>query len=259
VVPTYAGCALVIWCADVPLQIAVALGPTVYLWNASSGSVEELCTAKNENDYVTSVAWAPDSTHLAVGTSDAKVQVWDVTRCKQVKELTGHTNRVSALAWNNAILSSGGRDSVVRNWDVRKRKHEACVSVLQNHEQEVCGLRWSQNGMQLASGGNDNMLCIYSASFELQHRINAHQAAVKALAWCPFQSNLLASGGGTADRCIKFWNTTTGAMLNSIDTGSQVCALQWSRHEREILSSHGYSKNQLVLWRYPSLVKVRSS
>lgn len=170
----------------------------------------------------------------------------------------GHTNRVSALAWNNAILSSGGRDSAVRNWDVRKRKHEACVSTLNNHEQEVCGLRWSHNGMQLASGGNDNMLCIYSAGFELQHRINAHQAAVKALAWCPFQSNLLASGGGTADRCIKFWNTTTGAMLNSIDTGSQVCALQWSRHEREILSSHGYSKNQLILWRYPSLVKVRA-
>ena len=37
----------------------------------------------------------------------------------------------------------------------------------------------------------------------------------------------------------------------------QVCALQWSRHEREILSSHGYSKNQLCLWKYPSLVKVR--
>jgi hypothetical protein len=35
-----------------------------------------------------------------------------------------------------------------------------------------------------------------------------------------------------------------------------VCSLVWSRHEREILSSHGYSKNQLCLWRYPSLVKV---
>jgi cell division cycle protein 20 (cofactor of APC complex) len=161
------------------------------------------------------------------------------------------------LAWNNAILSSGGRDSIICNWDVRKRKHEACVATLRTHEQEVCGLKWSQSG-QLASGANDNLLCIWNASFELQHRISAHAAAVKALAWCPFQSNLLASGGGTADRCIKFWNSTTGAMLNSIDTGSQVCALQWSRHEREILSSHGYSKNQLCLWRYPSMVKVNS-
>ena len=37
---------------------------------------------------------------------------------------------------------------------------------------------------------------------------------------------------------------------------AQVCALQWSRHEREILSSHGFSQNQLCLWRYPSMAKV---
>ncbi|WIA09936.1 hypothetical protein OEZ86_000101 [Tetradesmus obliquus] len=236
--------------------IAVALGATAYLWNAADGSIEELCSLPGEGDYITSLKWAADSTHLAVGTSSARVQVWDAARCKQVKELPGHTNRVSSLAWNNAILSSGGRDSLICNFDVRLRKAEACVATLRSHEQEVCGLAWSPSGCQLASGGNDNALCIWSAGFELQHKIAAHQAAVKALAWCPFQSNLLASGGGTADRCIRFWNTSTGAQLNSIDTGSQVCALQWSRHEREILSSHGYSKNQLCLWRYPTLVKA---
>lgn len=110
---------------------------------------------------------------------------------------------------------------MVNNWDVRKRKDQACVATLRVHEQEVCGLKWSPNGQQLASGGNDNLLCIHDASFQLQHKTVAHQAAVKALAWCPFQSNLLATGGGTADRCIKFWNTHTGACQNSIDTGSQ--------------------------------------
>ncbi|KAF8069619.1 CDC20-2 [Scenedesmus sp. PABB004] len=205
--------------------VAVALGPTVYLWNAASGTIDELCTSPNEGDYITSVQWAADSTHLAVGTSTAKVQIWDAARAKQVKELPGHTNRVSALAWNNAILSSGGRDSLVCNWDVRLRKHEACVATLRGHDQEVCGLKWSPNGTQLASGGNDNVLCIWGASGQQQHRIAAHQAAVKALAWCPFQSNLLASGGGTADRCIRFWNTTTGAQLNHIDTGSQAAEL----------------------------------
>ena len=36
----------------------------------------------------------------------------------------------------------------------------------------------------------------------------------------------------------------------------QVCALQWNPHEREILSSHGFSQNQLCLWKYPSMVKM---
>lgn len=88
-------------------------------------------------------------------------------------------------------------------------------------------------------------------------KLAEHQAAVKALAWCPFERNVLATGGGTADRCIKFWNGANGALLNSVDTGSQVCALLWSKHEKELLSSHGFSENQLCLWKYPSMVKVK--
>ncbi|KAG2428164.1 hypothetical protein HXX76_011844 [Chlamydomonas incerta] len=236
--------------------IAVALGRSVYLWNAASGGVEELCTVPNEGDYISALKWGSDGNFLAVGTSDAKVQIWDANRRKQVRELCGHTNRVSALSWNGAVLSSGSRDSTIANWDVRKRRDEACVARLTVHEQEVCGLEWSLCGQQLASGGNDNVLAIHDASFRLCHKVQAHSAAVKALAWCPYQSNLLATGGGTADRHIRFWNTHTCAMLSAIDTGSQVCALQWNPHARELLSSHGYSKNQLCLWKYPSLEKV---
>lgn len=66
-----------------------------------------------------------------------------------------------------------------------------------------------------------------------------HLAAVKAIAWSPHQHGLLASGGGTADRCIRFWNTLTGQPLQCIDTGSQVCNLAWSKHANELVSAHG--------------------
>ena len=97
------------------------------------------------------------------------------------------------------------------------------TSQLIGHKQEVCGLRWSFDGMQLASGGNDNKLFIWTprASAPLV-RFNDHTAAVKALAWSPHQNGLIASGGGTADRCIRFWNTQTSSALSSVDTGSQV-------------------------------------
>ncbi|KAJ9527605.1 hypothetical protein QJQ45_025877 [Haematococcus lacustris] len=50
---------------------------------------------------------------------------------------------------------------------------------------------------------------------------------------CNNSSNLLATGGGTADRCIKFWNTHTGVNLSSIDTGSQVGEL--TGHQGRVL------------------------
>jgi cell division cycle 20-like protein 1 (cofactor of APC complex) len=89
-----------------------------------------------------------------------------------------------------------------------------------------------------------------------RHRFAQHSAAVKALAWCPHKSGLLASGGGTADKCIRFWNAATGLQLGAVDTGSQVCQLAWSPTGLELLSAHGYSTNTLIVWRYPSMSRM---
>ena len=180
----------------------------------------------------------------------------------QLRTLKGcHQSRVGSLAWNNHILTTGGMDGQIVNNDVRIRSH--VVETYRGHTQEVCGLKWSGSGQQLASGGNDNVVHIWDRSAassnsttQYLHRLEEHTSAVKALAWCPFQANLLATGGGGGDRTIKFWNTHTGACLNSVDTGSQVCSLLWSKNERELLSSHGFTQNQLTLWKYPSMVKM---
>ncbi|KAM3381644.1 cell division cycle 20.2, cofactor of APC complex [Capsicum galapagoense] len=242
--------------------LSIALGGTVYLWDASDGATSELITVDEHNGPVTSVKWAPDGRHIAVGLNNSEVQLWDTTANQMLRSLKGgHRSRVGALDWNNHILTTGGMDGRIVNNDVRIR--HPIIDTYQAHHQEVCGLKWSASGQQLASGGNDNLLHIWDRSASSSnsttqwlHRLEDHTAAVKALAWCPFQGNLLASGGGGSDRCIKFWNTHTGACLNSIDTGSQVCSLLWNKNERELLSSHGFTQNQLTLWKYPSMVKV---
>lgn len=40
-------------------------------------------------------------------------------------------------------------------------------------------------------------------------QIYKHTAAVKGIAWHPTKIGFLASGGGTQDRSIKIWNTTS--------------------------------------------------
>lgn len=44
--------------------------------------------------------------------------------------------------------------------------------------------------------------------------------------------------------------------INSIETGSQVCNLLFSKNCNEIVSTHGYSDNAIVVWKYPSMKKV---
>ena len=72
---------------------------------------------------------------------------------------------------------------------------------------------------------------------------------LQAIAWSPHQHGLLSSGGGTADRTIRFYNTVNNTCLNSIDTGSQVCNLSWSQTVNELISTHGYSLNQIIVWK----------
>ena len=76
------------------------------------------------------------------------------------------------------VLASGSRDRLIYLRDVRVR--EPYISKLQGHKQEVCGLRWSFDDNQLASGGNDNKLYIWNLqSSSPVQRFNEHTAAVK--------------------------------------------------------------------------------
>ena len=45
--------------------------------------------------------------------------MWDVTANKKVNTLEGHSARVGALAWNGDSLSSGSRDRLILQRDVR--------------------------------------------------------------------------------------------------------------------------------------------
>ena len=235
-------------------QVAIGLERNVYVWSADTGSVS--CLLETSPDtYVSSVKWSGDGAYVGVGLGTGEVQIWDVEEGTKLRSMFGHDSRVGVMGWSKHTLSTGARSGLVFNHDVRIAQHR--VAELVSHTSEVCGMEWRSDGAQLATGGNDNLVNIWDA-----RSLNApkftktnHRAAVKALSWCPWQLNLLSTGGGSFDRHIHFWNTTTGARVNSIDTGSQVTSLRWSNHYRELVSSGGFPDNSLSIWSYPTLVR----
>ena len=125
--------------------VAIVLGQGVYLWNASTGTVQVL--QKKNSDIVTSLTWGSGST-LAVGMHSAEVQLWDVAANAPTRVMRGHTSRVANLAWASpSTLTSGARDSLIIHHDVRAKQHK--TATLEGHSGEVCGLAWSPSGSQL--------------------------------------------------------------------------------------------------------------
>ena len=150
------------------------------------------------------------------------------------------------------------------------------------HTQQICGLAWSQDGSLLATGGNDNLCLLFQASKILQQPENTdeeppeetitgldgitrtvsvprsgrvkqiiagaekhrwvHGAAVKAIAFCPWRAGLIATGGGSNDKCIHFYHAVSGACLATISVAAQVTSLIWSTTRREICATFGYAQ-----------------
>lgn len=224
--------------------LGVALGKSVFLTDNNTNEVVQLCDTDNE---YTSLSWVGAGSHLAIGQGNGLVEIYDVVKRKCIRTLSGHTDRVACLSWNNHILSSGSRDRSILHRDVRAP--EPYFEQVRTHSQEICGLKWNVEENKLASGGNDNKIYVYDGTLRTPIlKLDEHTAAVKALAWSPHRRGILASGGGTADKKLKIWNINTSAKLHDVDTSSQVCNMIWSKNSDEIVTSHGYSKYNLTLW-----------
>ena len=269
--------------------LAVALGKSVFLWNRRSRVVTRLMSTTQTGDAagnyfgdlygaatptISSVSWGSGSL-LSVATEKGEVLLYDAIRGSKVSSYCDDhgESSVNVLAWNDKMLSSGGRSSHIVNRDIRMPTRSVVSRLSHGH---VCGLKWSPEGgvrNTLASGGNDNTVRLWDAAQtnRARHTLAEHTAAVKAIAWSPHQHGLLATGGGTSDGHIRFWNSLSGDLVQAVEgnsslyTGSQVCALEWSRHTKQLLSSQGFgcdrsctNQNSLCLWSYPTMTKLYS-
>jgi len=263
--------------------LAVALGPEIYLYNGDTSETSLLMSIiKDENEnsntsllnnnIITSLSWMNNGVGIGVGLPSGILEIWDVNKKIKIREIEAHSDRISSLAWNGYVVSTGSKDKLIKNFDVRIQDSE--ISKIRQHKQEVCALRYSPEGDLLASGGNDNTAYIWDIR-KLNNKLlnisnlnevntcikplfvnNYHTAAVKAMSWCPWQRHVLATGGGSKDRTIKIFNCDNNKIIKNVDTGSQVCSIIWNKKEREIISSHGFNKNQITIWNYQKMKKI---
>ncbi|EJD36744.1 WD40 repeat-like protein [Auricularia subglabra TFB-10046 SS5] len=239
--------------------VAVALGQMIYTFMTVSGRAAKLGSCPDRT-YISSVNWSANDDILAVGLGDGSVEIWDAYSATKLRTMRGHQGRIAALSWSVHIVSSGCKDGSIWHHDVRMPQHK--VQVSSGHTGEVCGLRWRGDGELLASGGEDNLVNLWDARksgvtlqslVDTRLTIRDHVAGVKALAWAPWDSRLLASGGGTLDANINVWTVTTGARVQNVHTPAQITSLTWSLYSKEILSTHGYPTNSLMIHSFPSM------
>jgi len=234
-------------------QIVVSLPTGIYVWDASTTLYYCLTDrVEAERNPVRCLAWRTGirREQLAEGLDSGVVRIRDTEKEVIVQEWQVHDKRIGTCAWSpkGTLIATGSKDHTIGIIDPREEYH---AKTYNSHIQEVCGVKWDPDGVLLASGGNDNRMILWD------HRMmdtplhvfhSAHCAAVKALAWSPHRRGRLVSGGGTADRKLRFWDASTLSCIGDVDSGSQVCNVAWSENIDEIVSTHGFSQNHIVVW-----------
>ena len=234
--------------------LAVSLNDTVYTWDAATGVSNELLSLEDDSNPISCVKWIQEGGVIGLGTSNnGLVKLWDATRGKRLRQMTGHTDRVCTMEWNQHIITTGSRDGTILHHDVRVKKQVVGRIAPGFHKSEICTVTYNQDYSQFASTDDDGVVCIWDASPASRAtpitKFQAHSGPVKAIDWYPRKRHVLCTGG-FSDQNINLWKTNSAAptLLSQVSAEAELTSLRWSQNTNELVTSSGHPSNLLAIW-----------
>ncbi|KAK1913409.1 hypothetical protein P3342_005345 [Pyrenophora teres f. teres] len=262
--------------------LAVGLGNFVHLWSERSGvnTPESLnsvpANGSPDTQHVTSLDFSSTKqaeTGVLLGDEAGHIYFYSVEWPSEnqsalfgwhgamtlLARLKIHSQQICGLAWSSTgeLFASGGNDNNCNLFETKK--------VLQPNSSgengsAVVDVREGPRGESIytvSNRANDPVLHLAQSIAKHTWTLNA---AVKAMAFCPWQRGLIAIGGGSNDRCIHFYHTRSGTCLATIDCAAQVTSLIWSRTRREIAATFGFAQPEhpyrVAVFAWPSCEQV---
>jgi len=192
-----------------------------------------------------SVAMSPDGQHLAWGTSDGKVVLWNYQTGDVVWNRQEHgANKVVALDFSpdGKTLASGALDGQIIVWNLNNED----IVKIQNRN-NVNTLAYSPGGARLAAGIGEQIVLWDATTLEPTRPPLENLARAWTLAWSPDGSHLAV--GSDTDGTISVWepdNLDKDIPDLRLNHGDMVLSVDWSP-EGNLMASAGQD-GKIHIW-----------
>ena len=209
----------------------------VILWDARTGEAEHrMQGVAGHSRGMTSITFSADGARVAsvtgeVVTRDESIDVFDTTTGAWLRTIGGE-GRLTGVSFSpiaNSILASVTMDDAIHMWDIDSgemiREIEGCNFAI-----------FSPDGRTIAtaSPGHDvedrgDMQLMDAESGQMRLRIVGHSDVVWTASWSADGSKLATV---SVDDTCKVWDSTTGALLRTIENGhatGRFSSMAWGR------------------------------
>lgn len=179
-----------------------------------------IATLTGDGDTVSAVAWSPDGSVAAVGTTGGRLRTWHPAEPAATTrvDLRPHEAAIWDVCFSpdGRLLASASTDGTVR---IQSSATGALVHQLGGHDAAVYAAAFSPDGSSLATAARDRTLRLWNTDdWTERATLRGHQGTVYSVRYAADGERLVSA---SQDGTVRIWSLPKGAETLRIEPGGQ--------------------------------------